>query len=45
MGDLEFGIRERIMGVMGIDLKGDLKYFERGSFVLLILKYVEVNGG
>ena len=45
MGDPEFGIRERTMGVMGTDSKGDPKYFERGSFALSILKHVEANGG
>ena len=40
----EFVINERTMTVMGKDLKGNPKYFEKASFSITLLRHVEVEG-
>ena len=39
----EFVINERTMGVMAKDLKGNLKYFEKASFSITLVKHVETE--
>ena len=40
----EFVIRERTMGIMGQDSKGNRKYIEKASFSLTLLKHVDGGG-
>lgn len=44
MSEPEFVIKERTMGVIGKDSKGNRKYFEKASFALTLLKHVNAGG-
>lgn len=44
MGQPEFVINERTMGIMGKDSKGNRKYYEKASFSITLLKHVDAGG-
>ena len=44
IGQTEFVINERTMGIMGKDSKGNRKYYEKASFSIMLLKHVDAGG-